>query len=69
MKPTPTPFGSAAIEALRIRKVTGATGPRTIADLARALGCNRGSLHRALHRDGMLRPSADEIRAQLPELP
>ena len=64
----PTLFGAAVLEALRIRKSSGAPGPRTIADLARALGCNRGSVYRALHREGMLRPPVESIRALLPEV-
>ena len=65
---TPAPFGAAVLEALRIRKMTGTAGPRTIADLARALSCNRGSLHHALHKGNRTTPSEDDIRALLPEV-
>ena len=65
---TPTLFGAAVLEALRIRKASGAPGPRTSADLARALNVNRGSLHHALHKGNRMTPSEDDIRALLPEV-
>ena len=64
----PTLLGAAVLEALRIRKMTGAAGPRTSADLARALNVNPGSLHHVLHKGNRMTPSEDDIRALLPEV-
>lgn len=64
-----TPFGQQVQAALDARKASQANGPRTMADLARAIGANRGNMHNFLTGAKPM-PAATEaaIRAALPEL-
>lgn len=63
-----TPFGRLVTVALAERMRTQAPGPRTGADLARALGCSRQQINGAL--TGVRpRPTEDQIRAVMPEIP
>ena len=47
--PTPlTPLGAAIVAALAVRRAESAAGPRTLADLARAVACSPQQLHHAI---------------------
>lgn len=64
-----TPFALAVETALAARKDAGASGPRTVSDLARALGLRRSTLHRYLTGvRAMPAHIAAAIRAVLPEI-
>lgn len=54
--------------ALAVRRAASAAGPRTLADLARTLGCSPQSLNHAMAGTRQS-PTEAQIRAALPELP
>ena len=61
--------GDSIKEALSARKKAGAAGPRTVAELAAAVGANRTALHDALAgRRPMPVDVAAAIRRALPEV-
>jgi hypothetical protein len=67
--PPMSPFGEQVAAALRARLESMAHGPRTLADLARAIGIRPDSMRHGLSGARQIPPATEAlIRAALPEL-